>query len=137
VPVTCSPPAVPRVSEERGFARDDHAPARARRFVRARLAEWGLDHLVPSAELVVSELVTNSVQNAPGDQIAVRLDRCGGAVRVRVRDDSPALPRQRAVDAGAVSGRGLVIVDALSLEWGSCPVPGGKVTWATITEGGS
>ena len=60
----------------------------------------------------------------------------GGVVCVRVRDDSPAMPEQRSVTADAVGGRGLVIVDALSLEWGAYPVAGGKVTWASIAEGG-
>ncbi|MBX6385807.1 MAG: hypothetical protein IRZ07_23020, partial [Microbispora sp.] len=38
------------------------APRRARAFVRCKLRGWELAHLAETAELVVSELVTNAVR---------------------------------------------------------------------------
>ncbi|GAA2418701.1 hypothetical protein GCM10010191_31920 [Actinomadura vinacea] len=38
------------------------APRIARRFARAVLKSWSMDALVPTAELVVSELATNAVR---------------------------------------------------------------------------
>lgn len=133
-PLGTPPPAVPSVtSEERRYARNDHAPGVARQFIRAQLLEWGLDHLLDDTMLVVSELVTNAVLYADGDEVAVRAEMSGGVVCVRVRDVGPGLPERRNAAGDDESGRGLVIVTALALEWGTYRVAGGgKVTWATI-----
>lgn len=133
-PACAPPPAVPSVtSEERCYARNDHAPGVARQFIRAQLLEWGLDHLLDDTMLVVSELVTNAVLYAGGDEVAVRAEVSGGVVCVRVWDTSPGLPERRNAAGDDESGRGLVIVTALALEWGTYRMAGGgKVTWATI-----
>src|SRR5216683_1067070 len=64
---------------------------RAQLLVRRRLRRWGLAELIPTAELLASELVTNAVRYAQGS-IALRLVREGGLV-CEVLDDSAALPR--------------------------------------------
>ncbi|MEV4879838.1 ATP-binding protein [Streptomyces cyaneofuscatus] len=57
----------------------------------------------------------------------------GGRVRVSVVDLSKEHPTARATDADAESGRGLVIVEALSSgRWGVDPLPWGKRVWATF-----
>lgn len=124
----------PRVtSEDRTYVRNAHAPGYVRMFVRWQLTAWGLGHLIEAAAVVASELVTNAVQNALGDYVAVRLERSGGSVCVRVWDDSPESPAMGAAEPGDESGRGLVITDALAEHWGCYKVAsGGKVVWALM-----
>src|SRR5690606_41440146 len=67
--------------------------ARLRRAVRAHLVAWGLDELVDTAQLCVSELVSNIVTHvgigSPGSLV---LSAEGGRLRVAVHDpDTPAL----------------------------------------------
>ena len=52
---------------------------RARMLVRRRLKRWGLAELIPTAELLASELVTNAVRYSQGS-IALRLVREDGLV---------------------------------------------------------
>jgi anti-sigma regulatory factor (Ser/Thr protein kinase) len=133
MPTMCPTPVA---SEERTYVRNVHAPHAVRRFVRAKLAAWGLEHLIENTELVASELATNAVQAARGDEIAVRLERSGGAVLVKVWDDTPEPPVQRSPGIDAESGRGLMITAALSDHWGCFRVAGGgKAVWAIITKG--
>src|SRR5262252_3729069 len=81
---------------------------RARLLVRRRLKRWGLSELIPTAELLASELVTNAVRYAQGS-IALRLVREGGLV-CEVLDDSAALPRLRHAGDEDERGRGLQVV---------------------------
>jgi signal transduction histidine kinase len=108
----------------------------ARRFVSTQCLRWHLS--AESAELVVSELVTNAVRYAGGD-VTVTLRRDGDRVVVAVRDDSPRQPQLMHVDDDATSGRGLSIVDAIALKWDVC-LHGdsgevGKTVWAEIGAG--
>jgi hypothetical protein len=120
----------------------DTAPGSARGHVVNVLREWRLTELAEAAELVVSELVTNSVLATravgwPARQPPVRLwllsDRA--SVLVHVWDAIPALPMPGDAGMDDESGRGLAIVAALSDAWDSYQdaVFGGKVTWALIT----
>ena len=119
-------------------------PARcraARLHARLVLLEWGLAALSESLELVVSELVTNGV----------RASRAMGRDAVRmwlVSDLRPGrglrLGRQPAASgagrpgADAESGRGLLLVEALSERWGHFGYDGGgKVVWAVIASFGA
>jgi anti-sigma regulatory factor (Ser/Thr protein kinase) len=68
--------------------------------------------------LLVTELVTNAVRHA-GPPITVRIECTGpDSVLVSVSDGSDELPSVRDVGPGAVSGRGVRLVDLLSAEWG-------------------
>ncbi|MET0276569.1 MAG: ATP-binding protein, partial [Acidimicrobiia bacterium] len=88
-------------------------------------------HAVDNAALVVTELVTNAVRHADTEMLLV-LDVASGHIDVRVQDESPELPRPRDLDPGALSGRGLALVEALSTAWGVEERAGTKVVWATI-----
>ena len=120
------------------------AVSRARQFTRFALSPWGL---AGDAELVVSELVTNAVQaseassplNAadgdPGPQVSVRVRVLAyqAGVIVEVWDRDPGAPVRREAGAGDEAGRGLVIVAALSREWGFFhTADGDKVVWAEL-----
>jgi anti-sigma regulatory factor (Ser/Thr protein kinase) len=120
----------------------DTAPGTARGHARNLLREWNLGHLWDVAELIISELITNSVRAVemaewPLGRPPVRLWLHGDPQRVCVLawDAVAVLPVARAAGAEEESGRGLMIVDALCAQWG-CYDPseplGGKVTWALI-----
>jgi hypothetical protein len=85
-------------------------------------------------ELVVSELVGNSVRHA-WTRIDVTLVRSPGRLNIAVRDYVSA-PAHLGGPGG--DGRGLLIVDAVATHWGCTPTGtptgrgAGKVTWATL-----
>ncbi|WP_301184351.1 ATP-binding protein [Nocardiopsis exhalans] len=100
----------------------------ARTWVKSTLAKWGVaepDQLT----LVVSELVTNAITHTrsghPGEQFTVRLAVLGDRVRITVRDAGPKQGRTltlRTPSPEAKHGRGLPLVDALALCWGSLKI---------------
>jgi hypothetical protein len=112
------------------------------------LWEWDLGALVPTAALVVSELVSNAVQAsrgitesrfadlwAPGTPpVRVWLSADEYRVVIQVWDGSAQPPVPQPVEPEADSGRGLLLVGSLSSEWG-CYAPekcSGKVVWAVV-----
>jgi serine phosphatase RsbU (regulator of sigma subunit)/anti-sigma regulatory factor (Ser/Thr protein kinase) len=103
---------------------------RARTLIRRPLKRWGLGELIPSAELLVSELVTNAVRYAQG-QIGLRLVLEGGLV-IEVNDDSAALPRLRHPDDQDERGRGLQVVSQIAQRWGARRAVSGKVVWCEL-----
>ena len=113
------------------------------------LWEWELSTLVHTAGLVVSELVSNAVQAsagltgsrfaghwAPGTPpVRVWLSADDHRVVIQVWDGSDRPPVPQPVEPEADSGRGLLLVGAVSAEWG-CYSPeksSGKVVWAVVT----
>ena len=104
--------------------------SRARSLIRRPLRRWGLTDLVPTAELLVSELVTNAVRYAQG-KIGLRLILEGGLV-CEVLDDSAALPRLRHPDDSDERGRGLQVVSQLAQRWGARRAGAGKIVWCEL-----
>ena len=95
------------------------APSAAREFVADRLAAAGVEHLVPDATLLVSELVTNAVVHAESSEIRVDLTTADACVRCSVMDGDPGhVPVWQPFDTGIVGGLGLRIVDATADTWG-------------------
>ncbi|MFJ9841010.1 SpoIIE family protein phosphatase [Kitasatospora sp. NPDC101155] len=103
------------------------AVSRARRLVRAALAEWGVEDLTDTAELLVSELVTNAVRYASAP-IGVRLT-LGETLLVEISDPLPDPPRERHAAEADEGGRGLELVHRLALHWGARAEGIGKVVW--------
>ncbi|MFF3615666.1 SpoIIE family protein phosphatase [Streptomyces sp. NPDC002580] len=99
----------------------------ARRLTRRALRRWGLESLVDTTELMVSEIVTNAVRFA-SRPLSLRLLRTD-VLRCEVTDDSPQVPRIRQTGLGDEGGRGLFLVDQLALRWGSTRLSSGKVVW--------
>lgn len=103
----------------------------ARRFVSHTCEEWECDELTEVAQLVTSELVGNLVVHArTSGELTLRL--WADAMRVEVTDRGPATPSPREADATSESGRGLMIVAAVSVAWGVAPAPDGKTVWADV-----
>ncbi|MEY9963206.1 anti-sigma regulatory factor (Ser/Thr protein kinase) [Streptacidiphilus sp. MAP12-16] len=88
----------------------------ARRITRTALAAWGAPDLIDSAEMLVSELVTNALQYGRGP-VDLTLALTGQSLRIAVTDEGTSLPVPRTADADAQSGRGLSIVDTLADSW--------------------
>ncbi|WP_406176771.1 SpoIIE family protein phosphatase [Streptomyces sp. NBC_00996] len=100
---------------------------RARRLTRRTLRRWGLESLLDTTELMVSEVVTNAVRFA-SRPISLRLLRTD-VLRCEVTDDSPQVPRMRRAAPGDEGGRGLFLVDQLAQRWGATRLSTGKVVW--------
>jgi serine phosphatase RsbU (regulator of sigma subunit) len=100
---------------------------KARVLIRRPLRRWGLTELIPTTELLVSELVTNAVRYAQG-KIGLRLILEGGLV-CEVQDGSAALPRVRHPGDEDERGRGLQVVSQMAQRWGARRTLSGKVVW--------
>ncbi|WNI27030.1 SpoIIE family protein phosphatase [Streptomyces sp. ITFR-16] len=134
------------------------APAAARRFVAAALAEWsalGLpaavgfsERLSDDAAVVVSELVTNAVVHAGTNvELLFRLEEAtddeASALVIEVSDHHPARavrsdrPEGGGAGTGAPGepaeyGRGLELVATLAERWGITYRTGLKTVWARL-----
>ncbi len=115
------------------FTAGAHSAWHVRRIVRSYLREWDLADLTDAVELGVTELLANIVRHVPDRRCTLLLLRRadGGGVRVEVADGSPRQPVVAvAVDDDSVSGRGLVLLEAVVDKWGVGPGPGGgKTVW--------
>ncbi|HZJ07052.1 MAG TPA: ATP-binding protein [Nocardioidaceae bacterium] len=110
-----------------------HSVKRARHWVSDVLAGIGRDDLVDSAELGVSELVTNAILHAD-PPIVVRVRGTQDHPRVEVYDHSrhpPEINADMTEDDNLLStiGRGLGIVALYSATWGSDVAADGKTVW--------
>jgi anti-sigma regulatory factor (Ser/Thr protein kinase) len=114
------------------------AARQARQVTREVLGAWRLGRLEDAAQLIVSELVSNAVRHARphGPAVGLRLCVTGGALRIEVHDGDPRPPRLRAAAPLAESGRGLLILDALTSAWGAAAAGRGKAVWAELALGG-
>ncbi|MEV5408211.1 SpoIIE family protein phosphatase [Thermopolyspora sp. NPDC052614] len=110
---------------------DAIAAALARDHVRGKLAEWRLDSLIMTTELLVSELVGNVVRHAKGP-IDLRMIR-GNVLTCEVSDASLTTPRIRRASDYDEGGRGLQLVAALSHRWGTRYTSTGKSIWVEQT----
>ncbi len=84
-----------------------------------------------TAGLVISELVTNSVQ-ASTSRVTVTFTAHRDHVQIVVHDDAPELPRLQTALPTDTHGRGLMIVQALSSSWGVEVAELGKRVWALV-----
>jgi anti-sigma regulatory factor (Ser/Thr protein kinase) len=117
---------------------------RARSYARWVLDGWQLSAMADTVTLLVSELVTNAV-SATGaadesvdespligkvNPIYLCLSAMGETVLIEVWDVSATRPLRRTASDEDEAGRGLLLVQTLSKEWG-CEVleTGGKVVW--------
>jgi PAS domain S-box-containing protein len=107
--------------------------ATARQLVRDLLDERRPD-LSESAELLVSEVVTNALLHAGTDiSLAATLDEDG--VEVQVGDGSLHLPSRRRYGATAGTGRGLKMLESLVDDWGVVRHADGKTVWFRLGSG--
>lgn len=113
---------------------DRNAPSLARSAVAQFCSRHGVGGGMggEAAQLVASELVTNAVVHA-GTPIELTLRLVSPLLHIAVRDSGDGQARIAGlVDETAESGRGLLLVDALSSSWGNLVPQIGKVVWAAV-----
>ena len=123
---------------------DPRSPGAARRFLRDQLDAWQIDDdAVETAQLCLSELVTNVVMHAQTtSQLTVDLE--DDVLTVVVRDlggstsagaPAPSPSPGEGDDPLRVYGRGLMLVDALADRWGSEVDTTGTSVWFILELG--
>jgi len=111
------------------------APAEARRRVRDAIRSWQVPVDLDAALLLTSELVTNAIRHEAGQgaqAVMLAIASSRGRLRVDVHDTSRSLPAVAEVPADAETGRGLLLVETLSDEWGFYRTPAGKAVYFTL-----
>jgi len=107
---------------------DLNSPRQARAFVTDTLERWSCRDATAIIDLLVSEMVANAVLHtgAPAE-LAVQLlpDR----VRVSVTDQDTSQPKRRPTNPAVATGRGLALIEKLSVAWGIDRLPTGKRMW--------
>jgi anti-sigma regulatory factor (Ser/Thr protein kinase) len=110
---------------------DLSAAGAARRFVAGHLGAWGAEsEAIATAELCVSELVTNAViHTGTHPTVTVRLDEDYVFVLVSDEGGRGVVRRPDEAQPDDISGRGLALVDALSSAWGAERTAEGTTVW--------
>ncbi|MGW7008235.1 ATP-binding protein [Streptomyces sp. NPDC054933] len=107
-------------------------PARHRVVAAARCWTGSLSEEAEYAiELVASELLTNAVKHATGF-LTVGVYQDADRLLLEVFDGSPVPPEGRPASADDEGGRGLSLVDALTVSCGWEPTGRGKKVWAEM-----
>lgn len=113
--------------------------AGVRQQLRELLYDWADEEQIDSAELMVSEMLTNVLVHTDGDALLVAEARGklgDRRLRVEVSDTSDELPHRRRPGELASNGRGLVLMEALADTWGVDPRGEGKSIWFELYEDG-
>lgn len=119
---------------ERG---DLRGVAEVRLFLDDLLGRWSRDSVVDDIKVMASEMVTNALIHARSG-VDFRLREYPDRIRVEVQDSDPNPPipttllEDETRNEQSETGRGLLIVDALALAWGSSPAGRGKITWFEV-----
>ncbi|WP_329309278.1 ATP-binding protein [Streptomyces microflavus] len=141
----------PPPSDSLTLATTPNAVRWARLHTTDILSRWRVPaKVIETVELIVSELTTNAVQHPEeGEQVSpysslstlrtfeLVLQIRNGAVRVSVCDNDEQAPVLKQPGVDATSGRGVLLVAAMSSKWGHYPVrnrnKSGKVVWAEVS----
>ena len=98
-------------------------------MTRLALAEWDMNGIADNALLITAELVTNAMKI--GDVFHLALSCENDTVLIEVSDSSEASPDPQQRSLNRVDGRGLLLVEACSKDWGwRLEDRGGKTVWA-------
>ncbi|WP_200811877.1 ATP-binding protein [Streptomyces sp. 3213.3] len=108
---------------------DRAVPGRARVIVRAGLRYWGWPGLIESADVLVTELVTNALEHGIGD-VGLRVYLTDTHLLIEVRDGSHEIPVLREAALDDEDGRGLFLVRAIADAWGVSS--DGMTTWCSL-----
>ncbi|MFF7441673.1 SpoIIE family protein phosphatase [Streptomyces sp. NPDC008122] len=107
---------------------DPAAVSPVRNACARRLADWGLEDIAFTTELILSELMTNAIRYGT-EPIRVRLlyDR---SLICEVSDGSSTSPHLRRAEATDEGGRGLFLVAQFAERWGTRYTARGKIIWS-------
>ncbi|MEU8520149.1 SpoIIE family protein phosphatase [Streptomyces sp. NBC_01216] len=109
---------------------DPAAVSRVRNEGAAQLAAWGLGESAFTAELILSELITNAIRYG-AEPIKVRLLRDRSLI-CEISDGSSTSPHLRYAATTDEGGRGLFLVAQFAKRWGTRYTDRGKVIWAEL-----
>ncbi|MGW2256206.1 SpoIIE family protein phosphatase, partial [Kitasatospora sp. NPDC001660] len=107
---------------------DFAAVSRIRSACGDQLTAWGLEELNFTAELILSELITNALRYG-AEPIRVRMLRDTSLV-CEVSDASSTAPHLRYAATTDEGGRGLFLVAQIAERWGTRYTARGKVIWS-------
>ncbi len=116
---------------EQAFSRSTSAAREARQWVRESLAQLAVFDPERTAELLVSELVSNTVIHT-GSQPTAWVAQGHDRVRIHVHDTGVGEPVVRRPGPRDGTGRGLGLVEALALRWGVDRDQHGKTVWFEV-----
>ncbi|HXW80681.1 MAG TPA: ATP-binding protein [Acidimicrobiales bacterium] len=105
----------------------------SRRLARDLCDFVGMAEVADMAQLLTGEIATNVVVHTRTDMMRVVVEVNGGTLRVSVSDSNSELPTVRRPSETEPRGRGLLLVNSLSNEWGVAERPGGKLVWFTLS----
>ncbi|MFE2374642.1 SpoIIE family protein phosphatase [Streptomyces sp. NPDC059398] len=106
---------------------DPAAVASVRTDASRRLADWGLEEIAFTTELILSELITNAIRyGTPPVRVRLVRDR---TLICEVSDGSSTSPHLRQAKTTDEGGRGLFLVARLAEHWGTRYTPTGKIIW--------
>lgn len=107
------------------------AAEQARIFLRLACVGWDLGEVIDDLLLITAELVTNAIK--AGDVCELTISRQDRTVLVEVWDTSEAVPDRQDKSVDRVDGRGLLLVEGCSKDWGwRLEEQGGKTVWSIL-----
>lgn len=118
----------------------------ARLHARNALRDWHMTCLADTVEVLVSEIVSNAIRasacvprqrrDPSGPRIQLWLASDLRSVLIQVWDGDRHHPVCQEPAPDAEAGRGLLLVEALSQQWGSYAPDGqsGKIVWAVCAQ---
>lgn len=105
-----------------------------RKTVRSTLGQWGAVAVADEAELAVTELATNIIKHVgSGAAATLVLEPRGDRLRVELHDKSHRVPAVGPGGSDAECGRGLHLLAAMCLDWGTLLTAAGKAVWCEIS----
>ncbi len=114
-------------------------PAEVRLLRRAavtQLSQWGVPTADDVTQLLVTELATNVIKHVgEGSPATLILEWKRERLRVEMHDKGSSLPSVRTVDCDAECGRGLHLLAAMAVDWGTVVTALGKAVWCEIELG--
>jgi anti-sigma regulatory factor (Ser/Thr protein kinase) len=113
---------------------DSAAPGDARARLRRTCAGTVGVHRLRDLELLISEVVTNAVRYGQGP-IELAIECTARDVVVRVRNRGSKRPRLAHPSATDEHGRGLILLDVLSDQWGVDGDQRSTVVWFSLAVG--
>lgn len=105
-----------------------------RQRIRCTLDHWGASAVAEETELAVTELATNVIKHVgEGAAATLVLEPRYDRLRVELHDKSYTVPTRSSGNCDAECGRGLHLLSAMSLEWGTLLTASGKAVWCEIS----